>query len=225
MYLYEKNKDKIDVYELKARRDKLFDFKRREMEQKSLDNIVFSLQSNNKDELIYFYNSSEYTKDFIDKKNKVFKHKRGIKLDNVIHFSDDGLKIDGLLYRLFRGDFDYPGFGIKKVINKDKKYLLLTDYIEENKTKVFDAESYKYSIDNVISIPESIYLLKKVIMDEFEDILDKNIDEQLSLFDFTNEPIKRLDFETAQFLNMNYVTDNRLEIDQNILKKVRQINK
>lgn len=175
--------------------------------------------------MCFFYNSSEYIKNFIDKKNKVFKHKRGIKLDNVIHFSDDGLKIDGLLYRLFRGDFDYPGFDIKKVFNKDKKYLLLTDYIEENKTKVFDAESYKYSIDNVISIPESIYLLKKVIMDEFEDILDKNIDEQLSLFEFTNEPIKKLDFETAQFLNMNYVTDNRLEIDQNILKKVRQINK
>ena len=33
MYLYEKNKDKIDVYELKEIRNRLFDFRRKEMEK------------------------------------------------------------------------------------------------------------------------------------------------------------------------------------------------
>ena len=226
MYLYEKNKDKIDVYELKARRDKLFDFKRREMEKEDLDHIVFKLQSNNKDDLQNF-RDSRYSGKFIDKKNYIFKHKNGIKLNNVIYLRDNGLIIDGLLYRLYRGEFDYyPGYKIIISNHKNKKYLLLTDpCIEEQKTKIFDAESYKYSLDNVISLPESMYLLRKLIEQDYSELVDKNIEEQLSLYDFNDEPIKKLDLKTIEFTNKNSFSDNDLELEQIILKKVRQIHK
>lgn len=225
MYLYEKNKDKIDVYELKARRDKLFEFKRRKMEEECIDSRVYKLQSNNKDDLIYLCDFANYTKDFINKRNYIFKHKNGIKLSNIIHSWDNGLIIDGLLYRLFRGDYDIF-YKTIKIDNNTQKYLLLTDSaIVEEKTKFFDAESYKYSIDKVISIPESIYLLKKIIEQDYSQIVDKNIDEQLALYDFIDTPIQKLDLDTIRFVNQNYLTDNDLEVNNCILKKVRQINK
>lgn len=227
MYLYEKNKDKIDVYELKEKRDKLFEFKMKKMSDLWIDSIVYSLKSNNKEELVCFRDNIIDEKSFIEKKNYIFKHKTGIKLNNVIHCGNNGLIIDGLLHRLCRGDFDfYTESWIKEINIENVKYLLLTSfYIDQNKTKLFDAESYKYSIDNVISIPESIYLLLKLRQHAFDKIADKNLDEQLSLYDFVDTPIKKLDLETLKFTNQNTFTDRELEINQNILKKVRQINK
>ena len=56
-------------------------------------------------------------------------------------------------------------------------------------------------------------------------IYDKNIDKQLSLYDFENTPIKKLDLETIEFLNSKFLTEKDLEANNCILKKVRQINK
>ena len=61
------------------------------------------------------------------------------------------------------------------------------------------------------------------------EITQKNIDEQLSLYDFSGEPIQKLDIDTVSFIKTPYLgydfTEEGLEVSQNILKKVRQINK
>jgi len=231
MYLYEKDKNLILVYELKERRDKLFNFKRKEMEKNGKDGLVCSILSNDINEIKTFIDIPYFeTSDFITKTHSIFKHKKGLKLLENNYFISNRNNIDGLLYQLYCGDYDLYGYRVKKIYdklpNKVEKYLLqTTSDLKHHKLERFNGESYRFELPNILSIPESIYLLKLLIEEEFYDIHDKNIDEQLSLYDFNDEPIKKLDLETVQFMNKNYLTDNDFEIHDNILKKVRQLQK
>ena len=231
MYLYEKDKNVVNVYELNERCVKLFDFKRKEMEQNGKDGLVCSIFSNNLCDINMFECASEYDMSkFINKPNKLVKHKTGLKLCDNHYFISNRNNIDGLLYQLYCGDYDLYGYRVKKIYdklpNKVKKYLLqTTSDLKHHKLERFNGESYRLELPNILSIPESIYLLKLLRQQEFYDIHDKNIDAQLALYDFEDTPIQKLDLETVRFMNNNYLTNNDLEIYDNILKKVRQLHK
>lgn len=232
MYLYEKDKNIVNVYELKEKRDRLFDFKRKEMEKNGKEELVYSIFSNNLRDIHKFELSSEYDmNDFIKKCNTFFKHKNGLKLCANRYFMRDNINnIDGLLYQLYSGDYDLYGYEVKKIFDKDtndiKKYFLQTTSERKiHKPERFVGESYAIELPNILSIPESIYLLKLLRQQKFYDLVDKNIYEQLSLYDFKDEPIKKLDLETIRFVNQNYLTDDDLEVNESILKKVRQLHK
>lgn len=231
MYLYEKDKNIVNVYELKEKRDRLFDFKRKEMEKNGKDGLVCSIFSNNLCDINMFECASEYDMSkFINKSNKLVKHKTGLKLCDNHYFISNRNNINGLLYQLYCGDYDFYGYEVKKIFDKDindiKKYFLqTTSDIKKHKLERFNGESFKYELPNILSIPESIYLLKLLRQQKFYDLVDKNIYEQLSLYDFKDEPIKKLDLETIRFVNQNYLTDDDLEVNESILKKVRQLHK
>ena len=233
MYLYEmdKDKNKINVFELKEIKDKLFEFKRKEMEKLDRCNIVYEMLSNNFED-ISMVKDIEYFNDehFIYKKNYIFKHFTGLKLNSLNYFLGNEFIIDGLIYQLCSGNFDNYYYDVKKVYNGKKdninNYLLVTNpNVIKSNTNFLKPESFKYKISNLISIPESIYFLRQINISEFDTIIDKNIDEQLSLYEFNEQPIKQLDLETIKFVNKNFITDDILEVNQNILKKVRMINK
>ena len=231
MYLYEKDKNIVNVFELKEKRDKLFEFKRKEMEKNRKQDVVYSVFSNNYNELRSFVGASEYDLDkFIKKYNTFFKHRTGLKLSENLYFIENRNNIAGLLYQLYCGDYDFYGYDVKKLYEEDrnnvKKYFLqTTSEIKQHIPEKFNAESFTYELPNILSISESIYLLRLLIQQKFGSVVDKNIDEQLSLYDFNDKPIKKLDLETIRFVNQNYLTDDDLEIHDSILKKVRQINK
>jgi len=231
MYLYEKNKNSVNVYELKEKRDKLFDFKRKEMEKNKKAELVYSVFSNSLDDIKMFSNTNEFDMNkFINKYHSVFKHKKGLKLSEIHYFVENRINIDGLLYQLYCGDYDYYGYNVTKLYNQDKKninkyFLQTTSEIITHKPERFNGESYQFEIPNIISIPESIYLLRLLIQQELGNVVDKNIDEQLSLYEFNNNPIKKLDLDTIRFIDSRYLTDKTLDVHNEVLKKVRQINK
>lgn len=231
MYLYEKDKDIVNVYELKERKEKLFDFKRKEMEKNGKNELVYSIFTNNLHDIDKFELSSEYDmNDFIKKCNTFFKHKNGLKLCENHYFISNRNNIDGLLYQLYCGDYDLYGYRVKKIYDKDKndikKYFLQTTSDRKfHKLECFKGESFQYELPNILSIPESIYLLKLLRLQEFVELVDKNIDTQLALYDFKDEPIQKLDLDTVRFISKDYITDDDLEINESILKKVRQLHK
>lgn len=233
MYLYEKNKDKVDVYELKEVRDKLFDFRRKEMEKLNKHEILYRALSNEAHRINSFLECFPLTEDkLITKENRFFIHKRGIKLENVNYFYENAIIIDGLIYQICNGRYNFVK-NIGKLYDNCgelKKYFIFASSCAEiNKRNIFkiDGEFYKYELKNIVNIPESIYLLNLLLNEELEELLDKNIDEQLSLYDFNNVPINSLDIETVNFTKPNIasLTNDGLEQSQIILKKVRQINK
>ena len=231
MYLYEKDKNIVNVYELKEKRDKLFEFKRKEMEKNKKIETVYSVFSNSDEDIRMFRDIREYDiNKFIKKYNTLFKHKNGLKLSENHYFLENRNNIDGLLYQLYCGDYDFYGYDVKKLFDKDKndvkKYFLqTTSEIKCHKPEHFNGESYQFELPNILSIPESIYLLRLLIQQEFGKLVDKNIDEQLSLYDFNAIPIQKLDLDTIRFISNNYLSDKDLELNNYILKKVRHINK
>lgn len=231
MYLYEKNKDKIDVYELKEIRDRLFDFRRKEMEKLGKHKILYRAFSNDAHTIYSFLNGFSLDEiNLITKQNKFFIHKKGIKLENINYFYDNTITIDGLIYQICNGKFDVVNT-IGMIHNNDliKYFIFAEPYTKINNKNIFklDGEFYKYKLTNIVNIPESVYLLHLLLNEEFEKLVDKNIDDQLSLYEFSNKPIDSLDVDTINFVKpgLAYLNDKGLEITQNILKKVRQINK
>lgn len=230
MYLYEKENNQIKVYELKDLKEKLFDFRRKEMEKNGKNGLVYRVFSNNLNDIYNFQNEEKYDMSkFITKYNLYIKHKKGLKLYEVNSMFENRIIVNGLLYQLYNGDYDC-NYEVTKLFEGEedniKKYLLLTNSdIKFHKINCFDGESFRYELSNIISLPESIYLLRLLIQKQFVELVDKDIDELLSLYEFNNIPIKKLDIDTMKFINKNYITKKELELDQHILKKVRQIHK
>ena len=230
MYLYEKEKDKINVYELKELKDKLFEYRRKEMEKLNKHSILYNFLSNDVHTMYSLMQCDLDEKKLITKENKFFIHKNGVKLENVYYLYDNQIIIDGLLYQFCNGYYNLSEKLVNLYNGDDvvKHFVLTNNNIDIRKRKLLkiDGEFYKYKLSNLINIPETIYLLQLLINEEFEKIYDKNIDELLALYDFQDIPVNSLDINTINFINYSYkLTDEELELNQNILKKVRQINK
>lgn len=236
MKLYEKSGDSINVYELKELKDKIFEYRRKEMEKMNKDEIVYKVLSNNKEELSLFLDSNKYDgSKFITKDNRFFMHKNGLKLKNYNYAWENKVIIDGLLYEICSG---YLGlFNKEKIVvssekdnsNQDKIFIPMTYDIKVNKKKkLFDGEFYCFELPNLVSVPESIQLLHMLLERDYFDLMDKDIDEQLALYEFVDKPVAKLDFDTINYFEQNidrYLYGEGLEVSQNILKKVRQINR
>ena len=79
-------------------------------------------------------------------------------------------------------------------------------------------------------MPESLVILKDLRNELFKKVYDKNIDEQLALFDFNNEPVGSYDIDLINILIKHDLcgrrkTDECLDLSQNVLKKVKMLNK
>lgn len=234
MELYEKSGNSINVYELKELKDKLFEYKRKEMEKMNKDEIVYKVLSNNSDELNFFLNLGSYdSSKFITKDNKLFKHKNGLKLKNYNYVSENRVIIDGYIYGICAEKHSLV-YTRKQIIiydgngNKEKVFIPMTyDFKFNKKNKVFDGGFYEYELPFLVSIPESIQLLEMLKECDYYNLVDKNIDEQLALFEFIDKPVAKLDINTINYFKNNvnyYLYGEGLEVSQNILKKVRRVH-
>ncbi len=235
MYLYEKQKSTIDVYELKENQKKLIEFKRREMAKKSKNDIVYKFLLTDADGLKGIdYLDAITNVDIISHEKKIQKSKelngktvlQNLSCENL----DDKIIIDGLLEQYYKGDLENSS--IKKLMQDGVavKYLLLTTYTKHVIKKESLLFNGIYELPYILSLPESLVLLRELRNKIFNDICDKNIYGQLATFDFVDEPIASYDIETINcminfgLLNQK-INDNDFDIHQKILNKVRQVNK
>lgn len=162
MYLYEKEGNIVSVYELKVLKDKLFEYRRKEMEKLNKHELVYKILSNNAHDIMSAreFGYCDESK-FITKKNKFFIHKRGLKLESVNYFLENEIIIDGLIYQICNGDHDLKSKQFDVYNRNDAiKHFILTDqhlYINDRNIFKINGEFYKYELSNVVNIPESIY--------------------------------------------------------------------
>lgn len=158
MYLYEKEKDKINVYELKELKDKLFEYRRKEMEKLSKHEIVYKVLSNDAHDIMSFKENSACDENkFITKENSFFIHKKGLKLKNINYLHENEIIIDGLIYQICKGYHDWKTkqVDVYNQNNITKHFILTNNSIDINKKSIFkiNGEFYKYELSNVVSIP------------------------------------------------------------------------
>jgi tRNA G18 (ribose-2'-O)-methylase SpoU len=162
--------------------------------------------------------NNQYVKDLLSLKDKNTRNELKLFLVEGYHLVEEALK-----HHL-----------LDSVLSTDKEVLNNIDIA--NKYLVSDAVIKKLSTTKT---PQNIIgVVKNNINTSFDTLLskrdlfnlvDKNIDEQLSLYSFKDEPIKKLDVNTVNYMRNkfsdSYLFGDGLEVSHNILNKVRQLTK
>lgn len=142
---------------------------------------------------------------------------------NVYEFDSGIIDISGL-----------RGYGMEGFINNQKTiptysdekeiiyYLLITGTYEPQKL------SSHVVMKNIVSIPQSLYLLQMLIQGHLDKLAFENIDEQLPLFDFSVYPINSIPLEYLEnafkygLIDFNIDSINqKLDDSDKILKKLK----
>lgn len=195
MLLYDRKEKTIDVYEFLADANDLFNYRKQQMEKISKEKT--------------FYIATAYPR---DKDDKPILEKRDNSFNsNIIpmwrlnssqhfHFFNTDDKISEgqkqlLLDRLYNGEFDKNK--IARVKDDKLRYFLLksTEYHKDILSASFD----KRILEDIIEVPESLYYLQLLLQEKFSFLEDKNISEQLALFnlnyvdEFNVEELEKID--------------------------------
>jgi len=211
MYLYDKKKNKIDIYNLTSNDKKIYEYRIKQMKKIPRNEILlrcFTNEKNDIHEVFKIYENQLDTKIIPIEKVDGFYHK----------LEPDSLASRSLIDSYYKGELKDKK--IAKVQDLKKiRYLLLTktEYTYYNSKKV---------LDGIIEIPESLYLLSLIENEKFS-LIDGNINEQLSLFEF--KKTKQVDLETIQALDNLGIIPNcysdiikKTENDNHILKLIKK---
>jgi len=224
MYLYDKKEKSLDVYSFDANQWVMFEYRERQMLQIPEKNRVlvaeayshdvgesplFEFYANRFDETIipmeYANSKRDELRYHFLRTGKTSKRNREILLDSYYfgHLSDRNVA------RL-------------QDINKLRYFLL-------NKT-TYSAELYNNRIkklENIIELPESLYLLQMLEQGKFSLIGDKNISEQLDLFNISQ--IGELSLDELKKIDAYGITQNayeqtlaKAENDAHVLRLIRK---
>lgn len=244
MNLYIKNHGNLEVYNLTPKTDEVKKYK--EVEMKKIPETKRILKATCNENYIskcpLHYNDTvlesrlnykEYS--FFDSSGHLFKRYYH-QLESYNHPTAYIYRLN-LLNIFYNGTYD--NVRLVKVLDdinkgnwklddlKAVQYLLLTqkDYQKDvNGKKTF------FTMDNIINIPESLYYLEKILQGNYSEIVGKNIDNQLSLFELSEEPSYSISLEELTLLEQNriiknIVNDEQLETSSEIIRKIKMINK
>lgn len=186
MYLYEKDDNKIKVYSMEPNIDKIFDYKNKEISKIHLKDRTLKFVTNkpikNIEKTTYINNlvidlpkkELEYNKrKFFRTEYHEMRNDRLYIINGIIEGYKERVSNDSNIIRVF--DYDNKLHMLKYI-----KYLLVgQEYIKKSEDKNI------FELTNVINIPESLYLLEMLCRGNFDMIRDKNVQEQLKLFDIS----------------------------------------
>lgn len=180
MFLY--NKDSIFL--LEPNKEKISDYRHKEMSKISVWDRSFKFVTNNKNKDLE--NLATEKNLIIDLDNKSINYNKRFLMFNQYHQTKEkhvsDIKLD--VNKYIAGDIERSNivrvFNYNKKINELKfiKYLLISKNYEKTVKNVFE-------MDSVIKIPENLYLLELLLREKIDLISDKNIMEQLKLFDIS----------------------------------------
>lgn len=226
MYLYDKTKRTIDVYTMTSNNQKSADFKKSEM-QKSIpaEERILKASTNDEKELENIGQPISWSRlqraaagAFVE----TFWHNV-----NSYQMSDEEkIRQAKLLNNYYNGNFIDKPVALIEDYNKETsrfeiiKYFLLTKSYAEN--------NQEYIMDDIISVPESLYYLQLLEQGMFHKIADEDISRQLQTFDISDSPIKRISIsELRKMYDVGLLPGcfegimQNVETTQKILRKIR----
>lgn len=224
MYLYDKKEGQIIVYSMKPNMDKIYKFRKEQIQSINESERILKMVSNKPMDLSLFYTGeiNALTSDF--KKKSLFKPNY---FDLIPYNITESEKIrqNNLLENYYKSnDFYYK----IKINNYDKikelktiKWLLSDNVCLEEKRN-------KFIILDIISIPESVYLLELILSENFNHIKDEDISMQLNLFDI--KTIENIYFcELKKYMKYDVIPstsetiiDKKINNSEKILKYIRK---
>lgn len=237
MYLYDKNDDKIEVYSMEPNKEKIYKFKKDQMESMPVDERILKAVTNGRPVLEKFYSDYEcvYYNHVYYERKEIFK-KVFHNLTPYILTNNELIRQEKILEKYYQYPNAFLGeklITLEMYINANQykaiKYLLLT---KRNYDYTNGKSDFKI-MDDIILLNKKLYLLELILRGEFERINKEEIEdflEQFSLFDFSNKPIKTLDInelKKADEINLcNHSLENqaliRVEKSQKVLKYIKK---
>lgn len=196
-YTIDKKEENILLYEYKALADKLYEYKKRKMQEEKYKLLRASF-------------ALKYASDYSFKENE-FNLTKSDNIDGAHHpyisYSDVDLPLEEqqeILEKFYRGNIvigEMKSFGHPSIYNTDGALALFPKEINVKKTEHQSNSSHiLYFTDDVIRVPRSIILLNSLEDGDVNHIannIDK-LDEQLECFEFSQEPIDSIKLATLK---------------------------
>ena len=224
MLLYD-NKDKhLDIYEFNSDRKKMIDYKLKEL-KKIPENerfLVAKTRINSNDKPLFEEYISNLNNDIV--------------LDSTYVDSKDNnngtyhkLEYDNNNSTFLENYYIYSNLKDKSVVQI--KYLEMIKYYLLYSRKYRYLGEYEdkkdYQMDNILQIPESLYLLQLIEQEKFKSLDDKDIEEQLSLYTLSKKD--EIPKELLKKASLTSLVKDKYEIalnkalnDSHILKKIKK---
>ena len=191
MHLFEKNGTEINIYEMKADNKRLFDYKQKEMTQLPLDERILRAVAKNPGAKLLQYEKDYYLfRDLNGGPHGIYGNHT---LDKYSMTEQEIARQAKLLKEYYNGKFRYSD--IREIYDYDEserklkiiKYWLLTQGFYHTR------DSQRPTMDNIIQLPKSLYLLYLLEKGNFHKISDQDdISEQLKCFDIQELPNEKI---------------------------------
>ena len=137
-------------------------------------------------------------------------------IEKYIEGKYDNLDVKSMIERTSKGDSTY----------KSHSLLLIENFLDTRNT-IAGIRVVVFETKNVIDLPNNLYLLYLLQHGEYEKLLSKNIDEQLSLFDI--EYLKSVSImDIKEMLETGLISEtlfdavSKVNIGSKILRKVKR---
>ena len=234
MFLYDKKDKYLDVYDFTASRSDLANYRMTQMKELPEDEKVFIADTRVDpygDILLFekytgeIFNDEVLTASYVDndseerKTSNAYRRYHVLKADRRSKENNDNLL----------ACYGYGHLSDKPVVQIQYaemiKYYLLKrknyDFVE------FDEYGKKYRMEEIIQLPETLYLLQLIEQGRFDLLDGKNVAEQLALYSLSK--INEISFEELQKMDACGVTENiytevinKADNDAHVLKLIKK---
>ena len=237
MYLFDRSGDNIEIYSLEPKRMDIKNYRQQEMEKIPFEQRILRIETNTKD--LPFnedFTNNPFSKPIdIDHQKLTYNNKKTIGTEyhklgitrgtaNSIDYVEEKMKgyyfgnyDSSQMVRVFR--YDEHQQRLNFIL-----YLLLNNYYHKER----ENSKIKY-IENIINIPESLYLLELINRGQFSLLDNKDITEQLSLFKISNSPVKTYTLKELEEIgkygfdpNAVNTALNNVEESKSIFERIRR---
>ena len=225
MYLFDKNDKTISVYGMKPNFKRISDYRKR---QTVYDKKIYEVTSN--DKRAPFNLEDLKSRPFTDfSLDEVCYKKRGLTrvyhdISEIDYTPDYGINP---ISSYCSGGYDEAALVRIYMQNEKLKQLEFVRYLLINSDYIYESEhSRSKFIKKIVSITEDAFILELLKRGHFAAIGNVDISEQISLFDFTKDPLAS--FSENEFLyyenlgnKKNAYAENQITDSQKVLKYAR----
>lgn len=232
MLIYDKKDTEIDIYSISANEAKIKYYKKRIIDSLDEDELFYSLTTNSSNIVSKIENNLYQPLIY---SNRVFIDNRGwlklIPMKNTFSYNPQRQK--EIIEKYIEGEYD--NLDIKSIIERtfkeDSTYkshsLLLVENFLDTRNAIAGFREVVFETKNVIDLPNNLYLLYLLQHGEYEKLLSKNIDEQLSLFDI--EYLKSVSMiDIKEMIDVGLISGtlfdavSKVKIGSKVLQKVKR---
>lgn len=232
MLIYDKKDTEIDIYSISANEAKIKYYKKRIIDSLDEDELFYSLTTNSSNIVSKIENNLYQPLIY---SNGVFIDNRGwlklIPMKNTFSYNPQRQK--EIIEKYIEGEYD--NLDIKSIIGRTSKEdstykshsLLLVENFLDTRNAIAGFREVVFETKNVIDLPNNLYLLYLLQHGEYEKLLSKNIDEQLSLFDI--EYLKSVSMiDIKEMIDVGLISGtlfdavSKVKIGSKVLQKVKR---